>query len=88
MEGHDACAFCAFSLYIGSGLGITLLGGSARVQEEPKFSRPTIFSRLFALPTGMNGYEEWVQACDLIQGNKAVFAATEPLPTTLNRSGA
>ncbi len=71
------------SMYVGVGVGIALLCGPARAQEEPKPSRPTVFSRLFAQPSGANGYEDWVQACDVIQGNKEVYAATEPLPTTL-----
>ncbi len=44
--------------------------GAARAQDAPDPPRPPMFARLFPLPTGMNGYEEWVQACDLMQNKR------------------
>ncbi len=52
--------------------------GAARAQAAPDMGRPPMFAKLFALPTGMNGYEEWVQACDLIQNNKRADDMLDP----------
>ena len=54
-------------------LSVALLcvtAGMVYAQDAPDPPRPPMFAKLFPLPTGMNGYEEWVQACDLIQNNK------------------
>lgn len=43
--------------------------------------KPPLFPLLFPHPTHNNGYEEWVQAVDLIRSNasmEALFAAAEP----------
>lgn len=44
------------------------------VSETP----PSLFSRLFQRPANNNGYEEWVQAADLIRNNPTVDAVTTP----------
>lgn len=41
-------------------------------------TKPSLFARLFHNPTGKNGYEEWVQAADLIQNDADVDAAALP----------
>lgn len=80
-----------FSLSVYSGLlSIALVcvnvAGAARAQDAPDPPRPPMFTRLFPLPTGMNGYEEWVRACDLIQNNKRVEDMLDPDATlTLKR---
>lgn len=76
-------------------LALTLAGGVTAAQTRSKGAsgskslpetKPTIYSRLFQNPTHNNGYEEWVQAVDLIQDNTDVDAATQPTATlTLKR---
>ena len=51
--------------------------GGAWAQDAPKPPRSAIFGQLFPQPTGMNGYEDWVQASDLIRNNKEIDKATE-----------
>ena len=51
--------------------------GRAWAQDAPAPPRPPIFGQLFPQPTGQNGYEEWVQASDLIRNNKGIDRATE-----------
>ena len=43
--------------------------------------KPPLFSRVFKNATNQNGYEEWVQAADLIQNNADVDTATLPEAT-------
>ena len=66
---------------------LSLMGlGLARGQDKPPVFEPPVFSRLFTQPSGQNGYEEWVQAGDLIRDNKMMDAAMEPGATlTLKR---
>ena len=51
--------------------------GAARAQEKPSQPDPSVFSRLFTQPTGQNGYEDWVQAGDLVRDTKLVDQAAE-----------
>ena len=55
-----------FLILAGLCLGIA---GSARAQDAPPVVEPPAFPHLFPQPTGANGYEEWVQAGDLIRDN-------------------
>jgi hypothetical protein len=48
----------------------------AVAQDAPEKPKPPIFGQLFQNPTGMNGYEDWVQASDLVQNNKLIEQAT------------
>ena len=50
--------------------------------------RPSAFSQIFKTTTNENGYEEWVQAADLIQDNQDVEAALEQLFGTVTISTA
>ncbi len=66
-----------------------LLGGTAPAQKgvpsainTPELKPPS-FPLLFPNPTGNNGYEEWVQAVDLIQNNPKVLELTSQPGTTL-----
>ena len=62
------------------------MGSIAYAQDVPAPPKPPLFSSLFTQPTGLNGYEEWVQAGDLIRNNKLLDAAQEPGATlTLKR---
>ena len=47
-----------------------VVAGKTHAQDAPEPPKPPMFGQLFPQPTGMNGYEEWVQAGDLIQNNK------------------
>ena len=57
---------------------LLLIRGSASAQDLPDPPRPPAFARLFPQPTGVNGYEEWVQAGDLIRNNALIDAGREP----------
>ena len=59
---------------------------AVRAQDAPEPPRPAASATLFPQPTGQNGYEEWVQAGDLIRNNALVEAAAMPDATlTLKR---
>ena len=63
------------------GLFGTIAGVRAHAQNAPPTPDPPNFGRLFPQPSGTNGYEEWVQAGDLIQNNalyRAVWAEEKP----------
>ena len=53
-------------------------GKAAAGSQKSAEDRPPSFANLFPKPTNNNGYEEWVQAADLIQNNPDVEAATQP----------
>lgn len=55
-----------------------LSSGSAWAQDLPDPPRPPAFVRLFPQPTGTNGYEECVQAGDLIRNSTQIDEAREP----------
>ena len=62
---------------------LPLLLNSAYAQDAPLPPNPPYFPTLFKNPTGANGYEDWVQAGDLIQNNKALAAMNEEAGVTL-----
>jgi hypothetical protein len=51
---------------------------TAKAQQQPAKAQqdPSVFRQLFPEPTGQNGYEELVQAGDLVRNNEAGQAAT------------
>ena len=66
------------------GMGaLCLLCGVARAQDAPEPPKPPSFPLLFKTPTGVNGYEDWTRAGDLIQNNKALDALDEDGGVTL-----
>ena len=72
-------------LILGSLLAATILTniGTAWAQKAPPpskllpSSKPPLFATLFAQPTGMNGYEEWIQAGDLVRNNEMLNQAMD-----------
>ncbi len=52
----------------------SLLLRPALAQDAPLPPKPPAFPIVFKTPTGLNGYEEWVLAGDLIQNNKLLDA--------------
>ncbi len=56
---------------------LSLLLHLAHAQDAPEPLKPPSFPTLFKTPTGINGYEDWVQAGDLIQNNKLLDAIRE-----------
>lgn len=76
-------------------LVLTLVSGVMPAQTSAKGAsdtqsiletKPPSFPILFPNPTNNNGYEEWVQATDLIHNNPDVDNATQPrTPLTLKR---
>lgn len=69
------------------GMGaLCLLCGAARAQDEPRPPKPPVFPTLFKNPVGLNAYEDWVYAGDLVQNNRLADAMLEPdAPLTLKR---
>jgi hypothetical protein len=53
-------------------------GNAASGAKVPAETKQPSFPRLFRSATNNNGYEEWVQAADLIQNNADVDAAGQP----------
>lgn len=79
MRGSTLLVF--FSLVLTPASGGTLAQTSGQGTTGNKTvadTRPPNFPRLFPNPTHNNGYEEWVQAADLIQYNPDVDTATLP----------
>lgn len=71
----------SFGCTIGMLVGMSLITAHAQAQEMPPTPEPPVSSRLFPHPTGMNAYEDWVHAGDLIRDNKETDAALDaPLP--------
>ena len=66
---------CTFSLF--AALLAFPVAGKANAQDEPPHLRPPLLRQLFAQPTGMNGYEDFVQAGDLVQNNRRIEEALE-----------
>ena len=65
---------------------LCLLYGCARAQDTPLPPKPRSFPIVFKTPTGVNGYEDWVLAGDLIQNNPLLDALDEDSATlTLKR---
>ena len=78
------------------GLALLSVSGAAFAQADGRkapnatplpAAKPPVFPTLFPNPTNNNGYEEWVQAADLIRDNANVEALDiQPYPTlTLRR---
>ncbi|MGV3720996.1 MAG: hypothetical protein ACO1SX_08800 [Actinomycetota bacterium] len=57
-------------------IACALLGGPAGAQQAPP---KRVFSQVIPSPTGRNGYEELVLACDSLAGSKLYFAVKEKL---------
>ncbi len=55
--------------------------GTACAQDAPDPPKLPVFGQLFGQPTGQNGYENWVQAGDLIINNDRIEQALEPNAT-------
>ena len=68
----------ARSLVVFAALTVLTATGAARAQDAPLPIRPPLLGKLFAQPTGMNGYEDFVQAGDLIQNNYDIEPALAP----------
>src|SRR5579871_6835274 len=69
-----------------AGLLLFLIGASAALPayaQAPTPPQPPLLQRLFPQPTGLNGYEDFVMAADLIRDNKAFDEATDGNNTTL-----
>ena len=70
-------------------LGLVSLGllcGVAQAQDEPQPPKPPVFPTLFQNPVGVNAYEDWVYAGDLVQNNRLADAMMEPdAPLALKR---
>ena len=56
-------------------------GGAVRAQNAPEGKPKAVFSQLFPNPTGQNGYEELMQASDLIRGSAALNDSMQPEAT-------
>ncbi len=69
------------------GMGaLCLLCGVARAQDQPEPPKPPVFPTLFQNPVGLNAYEDWVYAGDLVQNNRLADAMLEPdAPLALKR---
>jgi hypothetical protein len=67
--------FCGVALMLASGATLAQSNGAnaSGVAQTPAL-RPPAFPALFPNPTNNNGYEEWVQAGDLIRNNPKVEA--------------
>jgi hypothetical protein len=72
---------------LASGMALAQTGApGAPGGKNPPEPKPPLFARVIPTPTSTNGYEEWVQAADLIQNNPDVDAGTQPNATlTLKR---
>ena len=75
---------CGVALMLVSGgtLAQTNGGDGSGIAQGPA-PKPPSFSTLFPVPTNNNGYEEWVQAADLIQNNPKVVALASDSEMTL-----
>lgn len=63
------------STFLVLGAFLALGSGTVRAQEAPPPPKPPLFSTLFTQTTGMNGYEEWIQAGDLVRNNSRLNEA-------------
>ncbi len=64
-------------LLLSTSLLLVAAAGTASAQDAPDPPKPPIFGQLFGQPTGQNGYENWVQAGDLIINNDRIAQAVE-----------
>jgi hypothetical protein len=76
--------FCVVALMLVSGVTLAQTTGvdTSGVAQAP-VPKPPNFPILFPVPTNNNGYEEWVQAADLIQNNPQVAALSTDAAITL-----
>ena len=68
MPGIDRRTMLLGALGLGSGAGL------AREEEPPERGEPDLFKQVFpGGPTGRNGYEELLQACDALAGMSSAW---------------
>ncbi len=83
MRARGVAVIFGMAFMLANGATLAQSGGQGASVTAPRPApKPALFPTLFPHPTNNNGYEEWVQATDLIRNNANVTALNEdPQPT-------